>query len=175
MPPNLPAETRRPEREPIPDRQPEVPRPGRETLPNEERERLKTEVLKEIERSHQRERLRETPPAAAPSAPSLNKSPTLEAIEDVLAEDLEAVYFRLEPVAQRRFKQHGEQTAREIETILLDTKQRVERKMKRILQLIIDWLKLLPGVSRFFITQAAKIKTERVIAINRDDDRSNSN
>lgn len=174
MTPDLPL-VRRPERELPPDRKPEVLPPSREVLPNKEREQLKAEVLHEIELSHQRERPKETPPAAAPSAPTLYKSPTFQAIEDVLAEDLEEIYFRLEPATQRRFKERGEQTAREIETILLDTKQHVERKMKRILQLIIDWLKLLPGVSRFFITQAAKIKTERVIAINRDDDRSNSN
>lgn len=174
MTPDLPL-ARRPERELPPDRKPEVVPPSREVLPSKERERLKAEVLHELELSHRPEQPRKTPPAAATSTPTLSKSPTLQAIEDVLAQDLEEIYFRLEPVARRRFKERGEQTAHEIETTLLDTRQHIERKMKRILQLILDWLKLLPGVSRFFITQAAKIKTERVIALNRDDDRPDSN
>ena len=39
-------------------------------------------------------------------------------------------------------------------------------KAKKIFQLILEWLKLLPGINRFFLEQEAKIKTDRIIHLN---------
>jgi hypothetical protein len=35
--------------------------------------------------------------------------------------------------------------------------------VKKILALIRDWLKLIPGVNRFFLEQEAKIKTDKIL------------
>lgn len=147
---------------------PEVTESQAEVLPSQERERLKAEVLKELESSNRHEQPPIAPPARPKPLPTADKNPTTVAIEQVLEADLSAIYFRLEPAVQQRLKQRGEQTAREIETILDDTKQRVERKMKNIFKLIIDWLRLLPGVNLFFIRQEAKIKTEKIMEIHRE-------
>ena len=173
MIPDLP-QTKRPERQPPPAESPELSVPPAEVLPSPERERLKAEVLKEIDSAQHPERTR-VAPATTGAPPPISKSPTLQAVEQVLEADLAEIYFRLEPANRQRFKLQGEVTAREIETLLLDTKQHVEQKMRRIFGLLVEWLKLLPGVNRFFIKQEAKIKTEQVMAINRDDDSADSN
>jgi hypothetical protein len=89
------------------------------------------------------------------------KSPILEKIEDVLEEDLEDIYFQLPPDKQAEFKKSGEKTASSIELLLRGTKV----KIKKILELIINWLKIVPGVNRFFLEQEAKIKTDKILAL----------
>ncbi len=82
-------------------------------------------------------------------------------IEKILEENLNDSYQRLSPVAKQEFKLKGEQTAAQIRDMLKDTHVRV----KKILQLVLDWLRMLPGINRFFLEQEAKIKTDRIIAL----------
>jgi len=89
------------------------------------------------------------------------KSDELKHIESILEEDLKDIYFSLEPRLQEKFKNQGEQTAAKIETILFQTKV----KAKSIFKLIFSWLKIIPGINKFFIRQAAKIKTSRILQI----------
>ena len=72
------------------------------------------------------------------------------------------VYFRLEPKLQQQFKVKGEETASQIEKLLTQTKV----KAKDIFRLIIGWLKIIPGVNKFFIRQEAKIKTNKILELN---------
>ena len=41
-------------------------------------------------------------------------------------------------------------------------------KVKKILKLILEWLRILPGINRFFLEQEAKIKTDRIIQLKED-------
>ena len=97
-----------------------------------------------------------TTPAPAAISP---KSPRIQAIESVLEEDLGEVYFTMTPDQQAVFKQTGEATAQQIDTLLSGFKLQA----KKIADLIRHWLGLLPGVSKFFLEQETKIKTDKLI------------
>lgn len=102
------------------------------------------------------------PPVKAP-APQIKivKSATQIAIENILSENLDDLYLSMSPVQQMQFRQKGEETASKIEQLM----QAVKVKVKEILNLIMDWLKIIPGVNKFFLEQEAKIKTDRIIAL----------
>ena len=59
------------------------------------------------------------------------------------------------------FRRAGEQTAKNIHGLLAGGKATVQK----IRDLIIKWLKMLPGVNKFFLEQEAKIKADRLINI----------
>ena len=104
-------------------------------------------------------------PATKPStmpAPEISAPPlTIAEIEQALSSDLEEVYFQMPPETQTVFKKKGEQTAREVKTLLEKTKVNV----RKIAKLIMNWLKLIPGVNKFFLEQEAKIKTDEVLKL----------
>lgn len=93
-------------------------------------------------------------PITAPTKSQLEKE-----IEDVLAEDLEELYWALPEPERMIFKHKGEETASRIRILLGEAAVRFQE----IFNLIVEWLKLLPGVSKFFIEQEAKIKTDKLI------------
>ena len=67
--------------------------------------------------------------------------------------------MQMTPVQQMQFRQKGEETASKIEKLLLDVKV----KIKEVLNLLREWLKVIPGVNKFFIEQEAKIKADRIL------------
>lgn len=87
------------------------------------------------------------------------KSDDLIAIEKILAEDLEDVYKALPDNLKNDFKITGEETARKIEELVA----KVKVNTKKIVKLIVNWLKIIPGVNKFFLEQEAKIKTDAII------------
>lgn len=105
------------------------------------------------------------PPVAAPvAAPVRTKSVNevrLEQIEKILSEGLEDTYLQMPPQAQAEFRAKGEETTRKINLLLGQAKV----KIRKIVELIRDWLKIIPGVNRFFLEQEAKIKADRVIKL----------
>lgn len=90
---------------------------------------------------------------------STPKSEELQKIEKLLAEDLEDIYKDLPPELKIKFKEEGEKTARTIELLLHKTKINV----KKLIKLITGWLKIIPGVNKFFLEQEAKIKADELI------------
>jgi hypothetical protein len=82
-------------------------------------------------------------------------------IEKILEDGLGDAYQRLSPVAKQEFKIKGEKTAVKISELLRST----HVKVKKILRLIIEWLKILPGINRFFLEQEAKIKTDKILEL----------
>jgi len=100
-----------------------------------------------------------TPTMAAPAGAIPIKSPVLEKIEDVLEEDLEDIYFQMPAEKQAAFKEVGEVTASKI-AVLLGT---VKVQVKKILSLIIEWLRIIPHVNKYFLEQEAKIKTDKLL------------
>lgn len=102
--------------------------------------------------------------------PSIKKRPVLPPpakdevvikIEKILEEGLNDSFQRLSPIAQQEFKLKGEQTATQLRDLLKDT----HVKIRKILRLILDWLRMLPGINHFFLEQEAKIKTDRIMAL----------
>lgn len=102
------------------------------------------------------------PAVVQPTAPPVPvKSPLVREIEDVLSEDLLEVYRSMTPQQQEEFKVKGEQAASKIAELL----QSIRVQSQKILGLIKDWLRLIPGVNRFFLEQEAKIKTDKILAL----------
>lgn len=85
----------------------------------------------------------------------------LAAIDNILAEGLNEVFLKMKPEQQREFKKRGEETATKINQLL----SQARFKVSRIINLIKRWLKLIPGVNRFFLEQEAKIKTDKILKI----------
>jgi len=111
-----------------------------------------------------KERLRKFPhEAASGQVPvvGMQKTARIQAIENILEEDLGDVYFSLTPEKQREFKRKGEETAIKISMLAEKTKI----KAKKIISLIRDWLLLIPGVNKFFLEQEAKIKADKIIEL----------
>ena len=137
--------------------------PTIELLPSREKEESQVETKTDAEKEAMV--LGPTPAAGVATAwPKAVKSERLVKIETILEADLAEVYFRLEPKLQQQFKVKGEVTATKIEKILSQTKF----KAKDIFHLIIDWLKIIPGINKFFIRQEAKIKTNKILELNKN-------
>ncbi|RMD51274.1 hypothetical protein D6827_02550 [Candidatus Parcubacteria bacterium] len=99
-----------------------------------------------------------TPAASTHSALEV-KDPVLKDIEDLLAEDLSDIYLSLPQEKKAAFREKGEETAAKIKNMI----EAGKAKYKKILSLIRDWLKMIPGVNKFFLEQEAKIKTDKII------------
>lgn len=80
-------------------------------------------------------------------------------IEGILEEDLGEVYFNLSLEKKEEFKTKGEETT--IKIINLLSKPKV--KIKKIISLIRDWLRIIPGINIFFLEQEVKIKADKII------------
>lgn len=94
--------------------------------------------------------------AAQPVAP---KDPVLADVENILATGLGEIYMNLPDARKPAFKAKGEEIAVVTQEMISTGKV----KAKRILDLIRDWLKLIPGINRFFLEQEAKIKTDQLV------------
>jgi len=84
-------------------------------------------------------------------------------IEKIMEDGVGDAFQRLSPTAQQEFKIKGEETALKIRDLLKSS----HIKVKKIFQLILEWLKILPGVNRFFLEQEAKIKTDHIITLHK--------
>ena len=88
-----------------------------------------------------------------------------EEIEDILEEDLKELYLSLPPKKQAEFRLKGEETRSRIRQLAGSLKINA----KKIFQLIRTWLKVIPGVNRFFLEQAAKIKTDKILMVTEEE------
>lgn len=82
-------------------------------------------------------------------------------IEKVMEENMTDVFRELSKVQQQEFKMKGEETAYKIRQALKKT----HVKVKEIFRLLIEWLRMLPGINKFFLEQEAKIKADKILAI----------
>lgn len=83
------------------------------------------------------------------------------AIDSILAEGLNEVFLKMSAQEQQAFKKKGEETAVKINELLNQTRV----KVNRIISLIKAWLKMIPGVNKFFLEQEVKIKADRILKI----------
>ncbi|PIR93168.1 hypothetical protein COT99_02250 [Candidatus Falkowbacteria bacterium CG10_big_fil_rev_8_21_14_0_10_43_10] len=97
----------------------------------------------------------------AGDVPAAGGAVSVKEIEQVLSGDLEDIYFQLPPDIQQKFKREGEAAARKIKGLL----DRAKVNAKKIARLIMDWLKIIPGINKFFLEQEGKIKTDEVLKL----------
>lgn len=98
-------------------------------------------------------------PVARPTV--VAKTPLREDIEDALADGLQVVYAALTPAQQGVFRQHAERLAVMLEAMIASGKIDLKLAHERI----VAWLKLIPKANTFFLIQEAKVKTDAIIAL----------
>ncbi|MFA6423788.1 MAG: hypothetical protein WCV83_00565 [Candidatus Magasanikbacteria bacterium] len=84
-------------------------------------------------------------------------------IEQILESGLGDEFAKLSPIAKQEFKIKGEETTAKIRELLRST----HVKVKKIFYLIIEWLRILPGINKFFLEQEAKIKTDLIVGLHK--------
>ena len=89
------------------------------------------------------------------------KDPIVIEVEKILEDGIGSFYSSLTDDAKEKFKKKGEETAFEISEMV----RTFHVKFKRLIFLIGDWLKTIPGVNRFFLEQEAKIKADRIMQL----------
>lgn len=90
-----------------------------------------------------------------------NKKEKEKKIEEILEEDLEEVFMGMSEERQIKFKKEGENTVKNINILLDQTKINI----KKIISLIRGWLSIIPGVNKFFLEQESKIKADEIIEL----------
>jgi hypothetical protein len=102
--------------------------------------------------------------APAPTVPVLSDdfhAKREKEIDAFLSEGLSETFLAMPPAKQKKFKEEGEKTAKQI-NILLDA---AKINLGKIINLIRRWLSLITGVNRFFLDQEAKIKADKIVKI----------
>lgn len=101
-------------------------------------------------------------PVAAPtqSMPS-TKDPLTRDIEKILEENLAESFATMTPEQQQKFKTEGERVTASIRQIIKSGVVHI----KKILALISGWLRMIPGVNRFFLEKESKIKAEKILLL----------
>ena len=83
----------------------------------------------------------------------------LKQVESLLSEGLKELYMSLPEARRAAFKQTGEMVANKITDMVMFGKT----KVKEIWKLIGEWLRVVPGINKYFLEQEIKIKTDRIM------------
>lgn len=151
--------------EPIGIRTPEVIRGTPDVLPNAPEHHVEQRAVA-IESTPEVLPVDLVPPPQLTPAPVAVHQPAdqlTKKIEDVMADGLHDAYAAMDPVTQQRFKESGEETATAIERLLKQS----TIQMKKIVHLILRWLRIIPNVNPYYLEQQAKIKADAIVALHR--------
>jgi len=116
------------------------------------------------------ERMPDVQPVDLVPAPNLTPAPVaihppadklVKDIEGAMANGLEDAYLAMDAATQQRFKTVGEETASAIEQLLQQSKIQI----KKIVSLLLRWLKIIPKVNPYYLEQQAKIKADAIVAL----------
>jgi len=101
-------------------------------------------------------------PAAPPTPPAVpKKDPTTMAVEKILEEDLGDLYVKLDPQTRKKFQDEGDKLVFTIRGMVDSLKV----QGRKVVRLIREWLKIIPGINKYFLEQEAKIKTDKIIEL----------
>ena len=92
------------------------------------------------------------------------KNEMLLAIERILEEELGEMYWQLPEKTQKEIRDEGERTAKKLASII----DSIRISAGKILRVIWKWLATIPNVNHFFLEQAAKIKTDKIVALHKE-------
>ena len=101
------------------------------------------------------------PVQAIPPAVPAWQSQRAAAIDTILSEGLNEIFLKMKPAEQKVFQEKGEETVSKINELLSKTKIHVTK----IISLIRAWLKMIPGINKFFLEQEAKIKADKILRL----------
>lgn len=91
-------------------------------------------------------------------------SPNIERqkqIDKILSEGLDDVFLNLSQADQDQFREVGEKTVLQINELLSQAKV----KIKKIINLIKKWLRIIPKINPYFLEQEAKIKADKIVKL----------
>ncbi len=88
-----------------------------------------------------------------------NSDIELKKVENILAENMDKVFLSLDAPTQMIFKNKGEEVAKKINVLL----QSGQVKIKKVLDLILEWLRVIPKINKHFLQQEAKIKADQIM------------
>ncbi len=88
-----------------------------------------------------------------------SRAGVLKQVEALLSDGLMQLYLSLPESRRMDFKQHGERVANTITDMIMYGKA----KVKEVWKLIGEWLRMVPGVNKYFLEQEIKIKTDRIM------------
>ena len=126
--------------------------------PESEFEKISGKIEQVPLRAIVQEKLRPTIPQSDSSNSQVKRA---QEIDKVLSDGLHDIFLKMNNQEQVAFKKAGEETVAQIDVLLSETKLRINK----IIDLIKKWLKMIPGVNKFFLEQEAKIKTDKIIKI----------
>lgn len=153
--------------EPTPRANPELHVPAPEAGSVRVERQLEHQPVPSEQRGHVQpmETLPATPvsPIVTTSAPTA--TPLVTRVETILSAGLQDAYQAMDPQTQVEFKRVGESTASTIARMLKQSKVQV----KKIVQLILAWLKIIPRSNPFYLEQEAKIKADKIMAATRSE------
>lgn len=89
------------------------------------------------------------------------RDPLTRDIEKILEENLAESFATMNAEQQQKFKTEGERVTASIRQIIKSGVIQI----KKILALISDWLRMIPGVNRFFLEKESKIKAEKILML----------
>lgn len=92
------------------------------------------------------------------------KTPTQVEIENIMADGLGTAYQAMTPAQQEKFKKRGEEVAKAIDLLT----SHLKLTARKVLHLIRSWLKLIPGINKYFLEQEAKLKTDDIMKYGRE-------
>ncbi|EKD32733.1 MAG: hypothetical protein ACD_76C00157G0002 [uncultured bacterium] len=112
----------------------------------------------------------EQAPMAVPSSaihkvPPVKKDKIALSVESALSEGLEELYMSMSPKDKKRFKEEGDKIA----SIISDMIRKAKINTRKIRDLVFKWLRLIPGVSKFFLEKEAKIRTQKILFIAKEE------
>ncbi len=125
-----------------------------------EQEPVEQEMLTEEEQRDEAEALKlaESLAQEEHAAFVVPKDPVLLDLETALSDGLADIYRELPESKKPVFRAKGEEIAMVVRDMIASGKISVPK----ILQLIRAWLRLIPGVNKFFLEQEAKIKADKL-------------
>lgn len=85
----------------------------------------------------------------------------LHKVEEILSQGMEQIYLSMDAAAQATFKAKGEETSQKIASLMSKTKV----QLKQVIGLIVEWLRVVPTINKYFIEQEAKIKADAIMDI----------
>ena len=143
----------------------EIPTPTKEKIPKTEEgprfepEKPKWEKFKEEKKEPQLEPRITVSGVTVPQP--MTEEKIKQEIENILSENMEEIYQGLPANLKEQFKRKGDETVLKIRKVI----SRAKIALRKILNLIKNWLKIVPGINKFFLEQEAKIKTAKILAL----------
>jgi len=145
--------------QPKPEKQTPTPEGAVEFIPEKPKVKTEEESFLEESISSLKSKLRSSKKKPT-QIPQVRDELTIQ-VEKIMEQDLSDAFAELTTIQKQEFKMKGERTAFAIRALLKNT----HVKVKAIFKLIFEWLKLLPGINKFFLEQEAKIKTDKILAL----------